>query len=63
MLRVESKALVRLLYRCVHNGSRVPELLIDFANLLSGYFFQLSMKLNAGDGVDEIPYESRNYPG
>ena len=36
-------------------------LLFDFINLLSGYFFVLAMKLNALDGVDEIPYISRNY--
>ena len=61
LLRVEGKRLVRLIYRHVEQGRGVPDRLIDLANLLSGYFFYLALKLNALAGVDEIPYTSRNY--
>ncbi len=61
VLRVKGKALVRLIYRHVHQGHPVPNRLIDLANLLSGYFFYLSLKLNELASVDEVPYISRNY--
>jgi ATP:cob(I)alamin adenosyltransferase len=61
VLRAECKGLVRLLYRYNRTGKNVEPLLYDFTNLLSGYFFVLSLKLNALDGIDEIPYISRNY--
>ncbi len=61
LLRVRAKETVRLLYRHLSQGHPVPERLIDLANLLSGYFFMLAMRLNQLDGVDEIPYASRNY--
>lgn len=61
ILRVQGKNMVRLLYRHCRQGNEVPEMLIDLANLLSGYFFYLSLKLNELEGVDEIPYISRNY--
>ncbi len=62
LLRVRGKELVRLLYRHLHQGRPVPDALMDAANLLSGYFFFLALLLNEMDGVDEIPYVSRNYP-
>ncbi len=61
LLRVRGKELVRLLYRHASQGHPVPERLLDLANLLSGYFFFLALRLNQLDGVDEIPYVSRNY--
>ena len=45
----------------MEQGHDVPDRLLDLANLLSGYFFYLALKLNALAGVDEIPYTSRNY--
>lgn len=62
LLRVQGKQLVRLIYRWIEKGNTVPDRLLDLANLLSGYFFYLALKLNELAGVDEIPYESRNYP-
>ena len=62
ILRVEAKMLVRLLYRHARQGHDVPPELIDLANLLSGYFFQLALKLNALAGVEETAFVSRNYP-
>lgn len=61
VLRVQCKNLVRLMYRHCEQGKEIPEMLFDLANLLSGYFFQLALRLNALEGVDEIEYTSRNY--
>ena len=61
VLRVKGKELVRLLYRHAEQGHTVEARLFDLANLLSGYFFYLALKLNELDGVDEIEYRSRNY--
>lgn len=61
LARVRAKCLVRLLYRHAQQGHAVPPPLLDFANLLSGYFFDLALVLNQQAGVDEIDYVSRNY--
>lgn len=61
LLRVKGKCLVRMVYRHCENGNEVPDALLDFANLLSGYFFFLAMYLNEMEGVEEIPFVSRNY--
>lgn len=61
VLRSDAKALVRLLYRYVQRSGTVDPAALDFANLLSGYFFFLALHLNSLDGVAEIEYESRNY--
>lgn len=61
ILRSKFKALVRLLYRHSYGGNKVPDILFDFANLLSGYFFNLALKLNKINGVYEIEFISKNY--
>lgn len=61
VLRVQAKKMVRLIYRHIEYGNETPELLLDFVNLLSGYFFFLALWLNAVEGVDEILFVSRNY--
>jgi len=61
VLRTDGKKLVRMLYCYAQNGGRVEEKLFDFANLVSGYFFQLALLLNHADGFEEIPFVSRNY--
>lgn len=61
ILRVQGKELVRLIYRHMYQGHSVDERLVDLANLLSGYFFYLALRLNADAGVDEIDFISRNY--
>ena len=61
-LRVQGKALVRLVYRhCERTGDH-QEQLIDLLSLLSEYFFLLALWLNREDGFRELPFESRNYP-
>ncbi|MEG1457755.1 MAG: ATP--cob(I)alamin adenosyltransferase, partial [Acetivibrio sp.] len=61
LLRVQGKSLVRFLYRYMEKGNPVDPILIDFANLISQYFFYLALKLNKMEKREEIPYISRNY--
>lgn len=61
IIRVKCKSLVRMLYRYNYLGNEVPNILLDFANLLSGYFFNLALRLNDLNDVDEIEFISRNY--
>lgn len=61
LLRVQFKVLVRLIYRHAARGNAADPRLLDLANLLSGYFFYLALKLNKDVGVDEIEFVSRNY--
>ncbi len=62
LLRVRAKCLVRLLYRHMYQGHPVPETLVDVCHLLSQYFFLVALRCNAAEGVEEIPFVSRNYP-
>ncbi len=61
LARVRAKCLVRLLYRAAQRGIPVPDALLDFTNLLSGYFFQLALVLNREAGVEELDFVSRSY--
>lgn len=61
VLRVEGKQMVRLLYRARERGINFSDDLIDFANLVSGYFHMVGMWMNMKDGWKEIPFVSRNY--
>ncbi|MGL6106428.1 ATP:cob(I)alamin adenosyltransferase [Romboutsia sp.] len=61
VIRTKFKALVRLLHRHKEQGNTVDEILFDFANLFSGYFFILALKLNKDEKVDETEFVSRNY--
>lgn len=61
VIRTKCKALVRLLHRYRENDQNVDDVLFDFANLSSQYFFLLSLKLNDIEGVDEIEFASRSY--
>lgn len=63
VLRTDGKKLVRMIYRHAQGGGKAEEALIDFANLVSGYFFLLALRLNDIDGFEEIPFVSRNYRG
>lgn len=61
VLRTDGKKLVRMLYRYAEDGGKVDDQLFDFANLVSGYFFLLALRLNHLDGFEEVPFVSRNY--
>jgi ATP:cob(I)alamin adenosyltransferase len=61
IIRNKCKAAVRLLYRHQQQGSRVDDIVFDFMNLCSGYFFSLALKLNKDQGVEEKEFSSRVY--
>lgn len=61
VLRSKSKAVVRLIYKYLEFGGSVDNKVIDVANIFSGYFFYLAVKINSLYDIDEIPYTSRNY--
>lgn len=61
VLRTGCKQAVRMIYRFWQRGGRQEHLVLDFFSLLSGYFFMLALELNGRDGVEEIPFTSRNY--
>lgn len=61
IIRTKFKKLTRMLYQHIQNGNNIENILLDFTNLLSGYFFHLALKLNKINGVEEIEFISRNY--
>jgi ATP:cob(I)alamin adenosyltransferase len=61
IIRNKCKALVRLLYRHIASGNEVDDLILDFINLFSGYFYSLALKLNKDAGVKETEFISRVY--
>jgi ATP:cob(I)alamin adenosyltransferase len=61
IIRNKCKALVRLLSRYQQQGNNVADLLFDFINLYSGYFYYLALKLNKDEGVQETRFVSRVY--
>lgn len=61
VLRVKGKMLVRLIYRHLERGGHAEEGLLDFCNLLSGYFFGVALLLNRKNAVLERDFVSRNY--
>ncbi|MGL5973315.1 MAG: ATP:cob(I)alamin adenosyltransferase [Oscillospiraceae bacterium] len=61
MLRSSSKILTRMIYRYVQQGNLVDDIVFDFTNLLSAYFFYLALKLNKENSIVETKFISRNY--
>jgi cob(I)alamin adenosyltransferase len=61
VIRNRCKALVRLLSRHRQQGHKTEEILFDFINLFSGYFFFLALKLNRDSGIEELEFKSRVY--
>jgi ATP:cob(I)alamin adenosyltransferase len=61
VIRNRCKSLVRLLSRHKQQGNRVDDLVLDFANLYSGYFYFLALRLNQDAGVKETEFRSRAY--
>ena len=61
LIRCRCKMLVRLLSRYRQQGHRVEDLLFDFTNVYSGYFYSLAIWLNKVNSTPEIPFKSRVY--
>ena len=61
VIRNRCKALVRLLSRYQQQGNIVDEILFDFVNLYSGYFYFLALWFNKNHGEEERPFISRVY--
>jgi len=61
VIRSKCKSLVRLLSRHKEQGNSVDDILFDFVNLYSGYFFVLALKLNKDQGLEETEFTSRVY--
>lgn len=61
ILRAKCKKAVRLIHRHKEQGNNVDEIILDFFNLLSGYFFVLALKLNKDENICETEFISRNY--
>jgi ATP:cob(I)alamin adenosyltransferase len=61
VIRNKCKSLVRLLSRYHQQGHKVEDILFDFINLYSGYFYFLALKLNRDEGVEEVEFTSRVY--
>jgi len=61
VIRNKCKTLVRLLSRFKQQGNEVDEILFDFANLYSGYFYFLALWFNMNHGEKETLFISRVY--
>jgi len=61
VIRNKCKTLVRLLSRFKQQGNEVDEILFDFANLYSGYFYFLALWFNMNHEEKETLFISRVY--
>lgn len=61
VIRSKCKSIVRLLSRYKEQGNYVDDILFDFTNLYSGYFFVLALKFNKDNCLNETEFVSRNY--
>ena len=61
VIRSKCKTLVRLLSRYKQQGNNVDEILFDFVNLYSGYFFSLALWFNMNHKIEERVFTSRVY--
>jgi len=61
VIRCKCKALVRLLSRHSQQGNAASDLIFDFCNLYSGYFYFLALWFNKVHGEEERFFNSRVY--
>lgn len=61
VIRSKCKTLVRLLSRYKQQENAVDDILFDFINLYSGYFYNLALWFNKNHGVEERIFTSRAY--
>ena len=61
VLRSRCKAILRIAYAIDREEQEVPQLILDFFNCLSNVFFQMALKENRLEQVEEIPFVSESY--
>lgn len=61
VLRADTKAAVRLMYRIKQEGHPVDKRLLDFMNLLSNTFFMMALYENREEQHAETMFISRSY--
>lgn len=59
--RGEAKKVCRNLYYMRRKGIEVPEILIDFSNLMTNLLFMFSLEVNRQNNIDEIKFISKSY--
>ncbi|MGL4991719.1 MAG: hypothetical protein ACRCYE_05320 [Sarcina sp.] len=59
--RGEAKKVTRNLYLMKNEGISVPEIILDFSNLLTNLLFLFSLEVNRLSGIDELPFSSKSY--
>ena len=59
--RCQAKQVFRNLYLLEQDGLDVPQLVIDFANLIANLLFAFSVEVNAVFEVDEVEFISKSY--
>ncbi|SHH78016.1 cobalamin adenosyltransferase [Ferrimonas marina] len=61
LCRSGAKKSIRQLVRCEEAGLEVDPILLRLGNLLTNYFFCLSVRVKAQLGQEEIPFVSKSY--
>lgn len=59
--RGEAKKICRLLYILKNQGFIIPDILIDFTNLITNLLFLFSLEINRLSNVEEKPFISKSY--
>lgn len=59
--RGEAKKVCRNLYKISNSGKEVPEILLDFSNLITNILFVFSLEINRINGIEEKVFVSKSY--
>lgn len=59
--RSTAKKAVRLLVRVEQEGREIPPVLPRLCNVMSNFFFTLTLVVNQRRGVEEVPFVSKSY--
>lgn len=59
--RGEAKKVCRNLYNIKNSGKEVPEILLDFSNLITNILFVFSLEINRLNYIDEKVFVSKSY--
>ncbi|GAA4898833.1 ATP--cob(I)alamin adenosyltransferase [Ferrimonas pelagia] len=61
LCRSGAKKSIRQLVRCEQAGLEIDPILLRLANLLTNYFFCLTVRVKAHLGLEEVPFVSKSY--